>query len=273
MKLAELGEPVATGRSARIYAWPQDDLVVKVFDLDYDPALVDLERDSLAEAGRLSVAVCTCHGEVNLDGHPGLLLERVDGESLTRQAERNPLRIKAGSRALAQTHVRLHATPTAQFVDVREATVAALDSPPMAFLNDVQRQRARGIVEALPAGDRLLHMDFHTENVFARGDEYVIIDWQTTLRGDPAADVAMTELLIRDVELWPGTPWVKRQLVQRIRGIVVSTYLAEYQRLTGMSTAQIDAWRLPALILRVSTLDIPSERDRFQREIQDLVAP
>lgn len=71
MKLAELGEPVATGRSARIYAWPQDDLVVKVFDPDYDPALVDLERDSLAEAGRLSVAVCACHGKVDLDGHPG----------------------------------------------------------------------------------------------------------------------------------------------------------------------------------------------------------
>ncbi len=118
----------------------------------------------------------------------------------------------------------------------------------------------------------MLHLDFHTENVFAQGDDYVVIDWQTTLRGDPAADVAMTVLLIRDAELWPGTPLIKRLLVQRIRGIVLSTYLGEYLRLTGMTMEQVDAWRLPVVILRMSILDIASERPRFQREVLDLLA-
>ncbi len=268
----DLGEPIATGRSARIYDWPTDDLVVKVFEPGYDPAQVDVERDSLVEAGRLGVQVCACHGEVMVEGHPGLLLERVVGDSLTKQAERNPLRIRAGARALARTHVQVHAQPTTEFTDIREAAVAALGSQPLAFLDDSQRSVARERIAALPAGDRMLHLDFHTENVFAQGDQYVVIDWQTTLRGDPAADVAMTVLLIRDAELWPGTPLLKRVLVQRIRGIVLSTYLGEYRRLTGMTMEQVDAWRLPVVLLRMSTLDIASERPRFQRELRDLLA-
>ncbi|MBK6763177.1 MAG: phosphotransferase [Micrococcales bacterium] len=268
----DLGEPIATGRSARIYDWPDDDLVVKIFEPDYDPAQVDVERDSLVEAGRLGVRVCACHGEVTVDGHPGLLLERVIGDSLTKQAERNPLRIRTGARALARTHVQVHAQPTEKFTDIRDAAVAALDTPPLAFLDDPQRALACELISPLPAGDRMLHLDFHTENVFAQGDDYVVIDWQTTLRGDPAADVAMTVLLIRDAELWPGTPLIKRLLVQRIRGIVLSTYLGEYLRLTGMTMEQVDAWRLPVVILRMSILDIASERPRFQREVLDLLA-
>jgi aminoglycoside phosphotransferase (APT) family kinase protein len=127
------------------------------------------------------------------------------------------------------------------------------------------------MIAGLPAGDRLLHLDFHTENVFTDGAGYTILDWQTTLRGDPAADVAMTVLLIRDAELWPGTPLIKRLLVQRIRGVVLSTYLATYQELTGMTDAEIDAWRLPVLVLRISTLDIDSERARMQREVRAIL--
>jgi len=268
----DLGQPIATGRSARIYDWPEDDLVVKVFEPGYDPAQVDIERDSLDEAARLGVTVCACHGEVMVEGQPGLLLERVVGDSLTKQAERNPLRIRSGARALARTQVKVHAEPTTKFTDIRDATIAALDSAPLAFLDDPQRALARERIAALPGGDRLLHLDFHTENVFAQDDDYVVIDWQTTLRGDPAADVAMTVLLIRDAELWPGTLLVKRLLVQRIRGIVLSTYLSEYRRLTGMTMQQVDAWRLPVIVLRMSTLDITSERPRFQRETRALLA-
>ncbi len=82
----------------------------------------------------------------------------------------------------------------------------------------------------------------------------------------------MTVLLIRDAELWPGTPLLKRILVQRIRGVVLSTYLTQYKDLTGLSDAAIDAWRLPVLVLRMSTLDIDSERDRMQAEVREILA-
>lgn len=272
VRIDELGEPFATGRSAQVYAWPGSDLIVKLFEPGYSPDLVDLEEESIREAMRIGLDTAACHGQVRIDDRPGLLLERVSGESLTRQAERNPLRIRSGAQALARTHVALHSAPTTLFTDVREATVAALETDPLAFLSAGQRDLAAQFVRSLPAGDRILHLDFHTENVFVDGDRHIVIDWQTTLRGDPAADVAMTVLLIHDAELWPGTPLLKRILIQRIRGVVLSTYLAQYQRLTGMARAQIDMWRLPVIILRMSTLDVVSERSRFQQEVRDILA-
>ncbi|HQR78636.1 MAG TPA: aminoglycoside phosphotransferase family protein [Actinomycetota bacterium] len=271
VNLADLGEPFATGRSAQIFDWPEGGLVLKLFEAGYPVERADLERRSIEEALRIGVDTAACHGLVEVDGRPGLLLERIAGESLTTRAERNPLQIRSGARALASTHVQLHAAPTSQFSEVREESVAALNTPPLNFLSDRQRAQAIRNIEALPAGDRILHMDFHTENVFRDGDRLVVIDWQTTLRGDPAADVAMTVLLIRDAELWPGTPALKRLVIQQIRGIVLSAYLAEYRRSTGMTDERIRAWRLPVVVLRMSTLDVASERDRLRQEVLSLL--
>lgn len=271
-QLSELGDPIATGRCAEVYAWPDEgDQVVKLFPPDYPIELVAAEQLACEEATRLGVNHLACHGRVTIEGRLGLILDRVHGESLTTTAERNPLTIRSGSRTLAVEHAKLHAAHTDRLPEVRQSAIAALDTAPLAFLTPAQRETAVALIKALPAGDSVLHLDFHTENVFAHDDGHTVIDWATALRGDPAADVAATVLLIRDAELWPGTPWLKRVAVQLIRSIVLSTYLGEYQRLTGMTSTQIDAWRVPNLILRMSTLDIASERGRMSRELVELL--
>jgi phosphotransferase family enzyme len=268
VRRADLGDPVATGRSAEIFDWPEDGaLVVKLFPAAYDDALVAFEALASAEASRLGLTPIACHGRVRVDDCSGLLFDRIEGDSLTRQAERNPLTLRGGARTLARTHVRVHEASTTALPEIRETAVAALDTPPLAFLDLRMRELAEAAIQALPGGDRVLHLDFHTENVFAHHGGHAVIDWQTALRGDPAADVAMTVLLLSDAELWPGTPLLKRLLVQSVRRLVLSTYLGEYRRLTGMTMDRITAWRLPAVVLRMSTLDVASERDGFRREL------
>lgn len=268
VRRADLGEPLAVGRSAEILSWPGDlDLVVKLFPATYDATLVAAEVVASTEAHRLGLTTIACHGLVQVEDRPGLLLDRLHGDSLTRLAERNPLTLRSGARTLARTHARVHEASTSALPEIRDAADTALDTPPLAFLTEAQRELARTLIRSLPAGDRVLHLDFHTENVFAHDGGQAVIDWQTALRGDPAADVAMTVLLLSDAELWPGTPLLKRILVQSVRKLVLSTYLAEYRSVTGMTPEQIAAWRLPAVVLRMSTLDIASERPAFVREL------
>lgn len=272
VSMHELGDPIATGRSAVLYRWPGgDDQVVKLYLDGHRPERVDEEEAASIEAYRLGLSGIACHGQVTVDGRIGLVLDRIDGISLTAVAERNPFRLLSSARDLADAHARVHAVSTDRFIEVREAAVAALTTTPLQFLNDRQRAMAADRIGALPSDDRVLHLDFHSENVFVHGGRHVVIDWQTAMRGAPAADVAMTLLLLRDAELWPGTPAWKRVVVGRIRTIVLRTYLRRYVELTGTTTDELDEWRLTVLILRLAISDIESERARFRAEVVSLL--
>jgi streptomycin 6-kinase len=83
-----------------------------------------------------------------------LVLERVDGETMLAELCRRPWRTRGHARLLAELHHQLHAIPF--------------------------------------EGQRLLHLDFHPDNILLSGRGPVVIDWTNARAGDPALDVAMT---------------------------------------------------------------------------------
>jgi phosphotransferase family enzyme len=91
-----------------------------------------------------------------------LVLERIDGPTMARDALRRPWRARAHMRLLAELHQRLH----------------AIEAPP-------------GLAPAGP-GSTLIHLDFHPENVLLSRDGPVVIDWTNARRGEGALDVALT---------------------------------------------------------------------------------
>jgi aminoglycoside phosphotransferase (APT) family kinase protein len=92
----------------------------------------------------------------------GLVLERVDGPTMLRKMRHRPWTVRRHALALAQLHDRLHAIPA-----------------------------PTGLPEA-GAGDRLLHLDLHPDNVILSPAGPVVVDWTNARRGDPALDVALT---------------------------------------------------------------------------------
>ena len=60
--------------------------------------------------------------------------------------------------------------------------------------------------------------------------------------------------------------------LQKSAEIALPQCLKNPFRGSGLSDAAIDAWRLPVLVLRMSTLDIDSERDRMQAEVREILA-
>jgi phosphotransferase family enzyme len=83
-----------------------------------------------------------------------LVLERIEGPTMLAELRRRPWRLAGHARALAELHHRLHAIP---------------------FENG-----------------RLLHLDFHPDNVLLSARGPIVIDWANARAGDPALDVAMT---------------------------------------------------------------------------------
>ncbi len=83
-----------------------------------------------------------------------LVLERIGGPTMLAELRQRPWRMSGHAQLLAQLHHRLH---------------------------------------EIPFGDgRLLHVDFHPDNVLLSSRGPVVIDWANARAGNPAFDVAMT---------------------------------------------------------------------------------
>jgi serine/threonine protein kinase len=135
------------------------------------------------------------------EGRASEILELGDGRVLRR--------FKAGGRpareAEVMEHVRAHGYPVPEVINVLDDALVLerVDGPTM--LADLRRRPwtlaghaqtlaklHAGLHEIPFEGERLIHLDFHPDNVLLSASGPVVIDWANARAGKPALDVAMT---------------------------------------------------------------------------------
>jgi len=103
-----------------------------------------------------------------------LVMERVQGGTMTADLARRPWRVAANARLLASLHERLHRVPP----------------PP-------------DLPSHLGGDEAMVHGDLHPDNVLLGPDGPLVIDWASAGRGRAADDVAMAWLIIATSDM-PG---------------------------------------------------------------------
>ncbi len=116
----------------------------------------------------------TAHGypvpRVYEAGGADLVLERLTGPTLARALLTGAVAVPAGARLLADLQLRLHRIP-----------------PP----------------GPAAAGQSILHLDLHPENVLLTGRGPVVIDWPNAALGAPDYDRAVSALILAEVAVGP----------------------------------------------------------------------
>jgi thiamine kinase len=136
---------------------------------------------------------------------------------------------------------------------VHERIRDRLESP---LVPEDARARALAGLDALPAGDRLCHGDFHPANVlFDLDADARVIDWTAASRGDPAADVARSRLIIRYGAVGPDATAAVRALARVGRRLLWQGY----ERTYPVERARVDAW-FPVMATARLAEDIAEER-------------
>jgi aminoglycoside phosphotransferase (APT) family kinase protein len=95
----------------------------------------------------------------------------------------------------------------------------------------------------------------------------VVIDWATASRGDPAADVARSEVLLRFGAPPPGAPLSIRGFAPVFRGAIVSSYLANYRRLRPLDGLGYEGWLTVRVAARLAE-PIPQEQPKLMAFIR-----
>ncbi len=241
--MAELGPLLGRGYIAEVFAYGEGKAIKLFFD-------EDSEQDAKLEA-RVTNAALECGivvprvwDVVKVNGRAGIVMERIEGESMLEWGTVFPWRIYTGAKMMARMHTDMHSKTSEQMPDLRDKLRNGIENAE--GVSEDVRVRALERLAGLPDGDSICHGDFHPDNIMMSKAGPVIIDWQDGVIGRPSADIARTVVLVES-----GVPLVgviRRAVVGVARNIFLSLYLKEYFKMTGMTWDEVSPWMLPVAV-------------------------
>jgi aminoglycoside phosphotransferase (APT) family kinase protein len=233
----ELGRPIASGRTAEIYAWSEGQ-VLKLFYGWF--GLDEIESEArIARAIHASGLPVPAVGEiVRVNDRNGLLYQRVDGDSMWEVLSRRPWVVFRSARRTAALHAEMHTrTMPTDIPSQREKLVNKIrraDPLPLHL-----RAKALARLDTMPDGDRLCHGDFHPGNILLTPRGERIIDWNDASRGNPLADLARSTILTLGAAETGHDQHAWRKAATRI---FHATYAHHYFRLSPGGEDEYSRW-------------------------------
>jgi aminoglycoside phosphotransferase (APT) family kinase protein len=240
-QLLERAELLARGFTSDIYAWGKG-RVLKLF-------FAGLPREKAEREFRVTRAVHAAglpapaaFEVVDIDGRPGIVLERVEGISLFRQVQARPWTLFRAVRMLADLQAEIHRCEAPlELPSQREWIAGRIDAA--TELSAAEKESARRRLAELPEGTAVCHGDFHPENVFITPRGFIVIDWETATRGHPLGDIACTSRLFDRAVLPDSAPRFTHWLLACFRTQLHRTYLARSLALHGGTNERLQEWK------------------------------
>lgn len=257
---------VAEGREAEIFAW-EEGRVLRLFRDPRPAGSLESEAAAMRAARSVVPLVPDVFDIVEVDGRPGIVMERVDGPDLISLLGKKPWLVYSAGTTLGRVHARLHAIaapPEIVPLKQRLHRIFSREEVP----EDARRQ-ILALLDQLPDGDRLCHGDFHPGNVIMSERGPVVIDWPNVTAGDPTADYARTALLLRMGDPPPGAPALVRYMQSGGRRIINSAYARAYRRERPVDMESVRRWEVVRAGDRLVAEGIDAEREKLTAILTD----
>jgi Ser/Thr protein kinase RdoA (MazF antagonist) len=167
------------------------------------------------------------------------MLARVDGPSFADVMLQRRVEEAAHLTEMASIHARIHACEATFFVSLKARLEANIRRAEM--LQEARRLELLEELARLPDGNKLCHGDFHPWNILGSLSRPSVVDWTSASRGDPAADVCRSYVLIK-----PSAPGL------------ASSYVEAYVEIVRQSPQDIFKW-LPVVAAARLAEGVPDE--------------
>lgn len=221
--------------------------------------LKDLQRQTDDFLRAKSAGLRVYEGEAELvqianDGRCGQLFAENDGVWLSDAYLKQPLKIGAFSRLMAEQHRRIHRTPgiaglPSQRAVLKEKILCA-DIAPGAL-----KRSLVSLLNRLPHGNSVCHGDFQPFSVLLAGQAALISDWQDVSNGNPLCDVARTAVIMTSSA--PGRSLGAFALRAYLK-FNNYLYLSAYLRKERGQAQELEAWMVVNAAARLSE-DVPGK--------------
>lgn len=229
-------ELLGIGRQAEVYAINEVECI-KLFYPDCPKNVVEDEAARLRYVSEHGVPSPRFIAVEQRDGRYGIRMERLHGLTLLYDAIHNfraDVDYGALLGSIQRSYHQLPAQGLGDMVDSLTRQIGYSDAIPPEWKRELIRR-----LGLMPRGDRLVHLDYHSDNVVMTSDGAKVIDWTSACAGNPLADAART-LLTLELRSYPMDADDKmRDWLDQTRSICREGYLRGY----GAPVEQIDAWK------------------------------
>ena len=249
--MEKLGPLLGRGHTSEVFAYGEGRVIKLFFDENRGDA-VGLEAQVTNAAQECGIAVPRVWEVVRVNGRPGIVMDRIEGESMHKWARLHPQRRYTSPKMMARIHADMHSKMSEDAPDLRETLRNIVMTTP--DVGESVRSLALERLADLPGGNSICHLDFHIQNVLMSKAGPIVVDWRYGSRGHPAADVARTVMIVSGGI--PMVGYIRRKFVRVSRKMFLTIYLREYFRITGMTWDEVCPWLLPASVQHANLMDM-----------------
>ena len=193
-----VGERIARGNTSDVWEWtPQT--VVKVLLPDIPRHWAALEADITDKVHAAGLPVPAVDGVIEVDGRPGVVLERIEGETMWHRMKASADEVPRLIEVLVDIQANVQATSG---IDGLPGLAARIHGKigEAELVTDDDRRHAQALLTELPSGTSLCHGDMHPANIVMSPRGMVIVDWFDAAAGHGMADYTRSSLLLRPPE-------------------------------------------------------------------------
>lgn len=248
---ANVGNKIAEGRTAEIFTWG-DEWVVKLYREGWNHETAAYEYKQAIASQQTGYRVPQVQQKVEVNGRHGIVYERIEGRTMLEEIMEKPLSFVDYAGLMADLHLDMHKRRAEGMRTSQDILTAKIMHAP--GLSPELKEKIIKYLAELPTEHKLLHGDFHPDNIMMTADGPVIIDWIDGNIGHPLADVARTTVLGRI-----GIPPSER-FARILFRVFLSIYSRRYFKASPYKRSQLKYWLLPVAAGRLSE-EIPHEKE------------
>lgn len=252
---------IARGGQADIYDYG-DGKVIRIPRRPQDYDRIRYEYTVYSSLAGSDIAAPQVHELIEVNDAPAIVMDRIGGVSMMDQIRRRPFLIRRKAVQLALMHLGvLKLNAACSITGGKEQAKYCINAS--SCLTDHVKGAVLGVLDHLPMGNFLCHGDFHPGNILHSDGRDYIIDWSGASRGDIAADVAHTYILLKVVPRVPGTGLFTYAAQKLLGSVMANAYLKCIMKSVSLPPAALSKWVLIKAAER-TYYGLQSEKKRLQ---------